>query len=199
MTMGTPTSMTSDQALQALKDGNSRFVAGTPNHPNQDKARVASQVGGQSPFAIILSCADSRVAPEILFDQGIGDIFILRVAGNVAEDDTVLASIEYAIANLGVPLLVVLGHQACGAVGAAVKGGDLPGHLNSLVKAIGPAVEQAKGQSGDAVENTVVVNVGLQVEKMKKIEPIFASAVNAGKLKIVGAKYSLESGAVEWM
>ncbi len=196
--MGTPTTMTSEQALQALKEGNQRFVNGTPTHPNQDKARVASQVGGQSPFAIILSCADSRVAPEILFDQGIGDIFILRVAGNIAEDDTVIASIEYAVANLGSPLLVVLGHQSCGAVTAAVAGGNLPGHLNSLVKAISPAVEQAKTKPGDTTVNAIEANVHLTVEKLKTMQPIFADAVNAGKLKVIGGLYSLETGAVQW-
>jgi carbonic anhydrase len=197
--MGTPTTMTADQALQALKDGNQRYTSGKPARPHQDLPYVSSLSGGQSPFAIVLSCADSRVAPEILFDQGVGDIFVLRVAGNIAEDDTIIASIEYAVANLGSPLLVVLGHQSCGAVSAAVAGGNLPGHLNSLVKAIAPAVEQAKAQSGDTVDNAIVANVHLNVEKLKTMEPIFAEKVKAGALKVVGAKYSLETGTVEWM
>jgi carbonic anhydrase len=197
--MGTPTTMTADQALQALKDGNQRYTSGKPARPHQDLPYVSSLSGGQSPFAIVLSCADSRVAPEILFDQGVGDIFVLRVAGNIAEDDTIIASIEYAVANLGSPLLVVLGHQSCGAVSAAVAGGNLPGHLNSLVKAIAPAVEQAKAQPGDTVHNAIVANVHLNVEKLKTMEPIFAEKVKAGALKVVGAKYSLETGTVEWM
>jgi carbonic anhydrase len=194
--------MTGDQALQALKEGNQRFVSSSAQHPNQDMGRVASQKSGQSPFAVILSCADSRVVPEILFDQGIGDIFILRVAGNIAEDDTVIASIEYAVAELHCPLLVVLGHQSCGAVKAAVAGGDLPGHLNSLVKAISPAVAQAKAKTSDAaaiIDQTIAANVRLQVEKLKTLEPIFAPAVNSGGLQVVGATYNLESGSVDWM
>jgi carbonic anhydrase len=191
--------MTIDQALQALKDGNARFTSGKPVHPHQDMQRVASQTSGQSPFAVVLSCADSRVAPEILFDVGIGDIFILRVAGNIAEDPTVIASIEYAVANLGTPLLVVLGHQSCGAVGAAVQGGNLPGHLNSLIKAIQPAVDKGKSMPGDTMNNTINANVAIQVQKLSAMEPIFAEKVKSGDLKVVGARYSLETGAVEWL
>lgn len=191
------TTMTGDQAMQALMDGNKRYIAGNPTHPHQDMQRVAEVSQGQTPFAIILSCADSRVAPEILFDQGVGDIFIIRVAGNVAADDTIIASMEYAVAMLGVPLLMVLGHQSCGAVAAAVQGGDLPGHLNSLVQAIAPAVAQAQRQTGDTVDNAISANVRLMVEKLQVMEPIFAEKVRSGALKVVGARYSLETGSVE--
>ncbi len=191
------TSMTSDQALQALIDGNARYVAGNPTHPHQDMQRLNEVAQGQTPFAIILSCADSRVAPEVFFDQGVGDIFVIRVAGNVATDDTVVASMEYAVEMLGVPLLMVLGHQRCGAVGAAVQGGELPGRLNSLAKAISPAVEKSKNMPGDAVENAVAANVQLNVEKLASMEPIFMRKVQAGALKIVGARYSLDTGRVE--
>lgn len=192
-----PTTMTADQALQALLDGNARYVGGTPTHPHQDMSYVTAQAGGQSPFAIILSCADSRVAPELLFDQGVGDIFVLRVAGNIATDPTIIASIEYAVAVLGSPLLMVLGHESCGAVGAAVKGDDLPGHLNSLVKAIAPAVAEAKAQSGDLLANAIATNVKMNVEKLQTLPPIFAEHVSQGKLKVVGATYSLSTGKVE--
>lgn len=191
------TDMTSDQALQALMDGNKRYVAGTLTHPHQDLQRISEVSSGQTPFAIILSCADSRVVPEVMFDQGVGDIFVIRVAGNVATDDTIIASMEYAVAMLGAPLLMVLGHQSCGAVGAAVQGGDLPGHLNSLVQAITPAVEQAKSQPGDTVDNAINANVRLMVEKLQTMEPIFADKVRSGALKVVGARYSLANGAVE--
>lgn len=192
-----PTTMTADEALQALVYGNQRFISGNATHPNQDMGHVASLSEGQSPFAIILSCADSRVAPELLFDQGVGDLFILRVAGNIAEDPTIIASIEYAVAVLGSPLIVVMGHQSCGAVGAAVAGDDLPGHLNSLVHAIAPAVEQARDREGDLLANAISANVALNVAKLQTLEPIFAEKVKAGQLKVVGAVYSLETGKVE--
>lgn len=191
-----PTTMTADEALNALMDGNKRYTSGQPTHPHQDMAYIAGQAGGQSPFAIILTCADSRVAPELLFDQGVGDIFVLRVAGNIAEDPTVIASIEYAVAVLGSPLLMVLGHQSCGAVAAAVKGDDLPGHLNSLVQAIAPAVAQAKDKPGDTLTNAITANVKLNVQKLQTLEPIFAEKVSAGALKVVGATYSLQDGTV---
>lgn len=191
------TDMTSDQALQALVDGNKRYVAGTLTHPHQNLQRVSEVSQGQKPFAIILSCADSRVVPEVLFDQGIGDIFVIRVAGNVATDDTIIASMEYAVAVLGAPLLMVLGHQSCGAVNAAVQGGSLPGHLNSLAQAIAPAVEQARSQPGDTLDNAINANVHLMVERLQSMEPIFAEKVGSGDLKVVGARYSLESGTVE--
>jgi carbonic anhydrase len=125
---------------------------------------VVSQAGGQIPFVTVLSCADSRVVPEMIFDQGIGDIFSLRVTGNVAEDDTVIASMEYSIAELGVPLIVVLGHQCCGAVQAAIAGGDLPGHLNSLMRALEPAIEQAREQGDNVLFDATIMNVQRQVE-----------------------------------
>jgi carbonic anhydrase len=136
--------LTGDQALQELMNGNKRYVAAELAHPNQTAARRAEVAKGQDPFAIIVGCSDSRVPPEIIFDQGLGDLFVTRVAGNIV-DDVVLGSIEYAAEHLGVPLIVVLGHKRCGAVEAAAKGGDAPVHIRSLVEAIKPAIKKAKG------------------------------------------------------
>lgn len=191
------TTITADEALQRLMEGNVRYIEGTPARPNQDKGRLMEVAKGQKPFAIILGCADSRVPAEILFDQGIGDIFVVRVAGNVAQDPTVIASLEFAVGALGAPLIMVLGHQYCGAVAAAVKGDALPGHLNSLVQAITPAVERSKGQPGDALDNAITANVQVIVEGLRTLGPILAEKVSSGALKVVGARYNLDNGIVE--
>lgn len=185
-----------DTALQRLLDGNARFVAGKPAHAHEDAARRAEIARGQAPFAIVLACADSRVAPEILFDQGLGDIFVVRVAGNVL-DNVVLGSIEYAAEHIGSPLVVVLGHEKCGAVAATVAGGHAPGHVFSIVEALLPAVEQTKDRPGDAVDNAVRANVQLVVERLRASGPIVAELVEQQKLRIVGARYDLDTGAVE--
>lgn len=191
------TTITSEEALQKLMEGNRRYIEGTPQRPNQDKERLLTVAKGQKPFAIILGCADSRVPAELLFDQGIGDIFVVRVAGNVANDPTIIASLEFAVGSLGVPLLVVLGHQYCGAVATAVKGDSMPGHLNSLTQAIAPAVERARSMPGDLVDNATTANIQLIVEKLKSLAPILSDNVQSGALKIVGARYNLDNGVVE--
>ena len=148
--------------------------------------------------AEILSCADSRVPPELIFDQGLGDIFVVRVAGNVA-GDAELGSLEYGAEHLHIPLLVVLGHQHCGAVTAAVEGGEGEGHISALVHLLRPAVEQSKAMPGDRVENAVTVNVNLVVSQLRSSTPILSKLVKEGKLRIVGAVYSLETGKVTWL
>ncbi len=186
--------LTPDEALAQLMEGNQRFVARKQLNPHQNIARITEVATVQAPFAAILSCADSRVVPEIAFDQGIGDLFVVRVAGNIAvTEDT--ASEEYAIAMLGTPLLMVLGHERCGAVTAALKGGELPGVLGSLILAIQPAVEASKGEPGDRLTNAVKANVRLQVQRLQT-SPVIASAVQEGKLKVVGAFYDLDTGAI---
>jgi carbonic anhydrase len=187
--------VTGDQALQRLVQGNRRYVAHKPAHPDQSVVRLQELEGGQHPFAVVLGCADSRVPPEIVFDQGLGDIFVIRVAGNVL-DDEVLGSIEYAVEHLNSPLLVVLGHEKCGAVQAAVQGGTAPGHITSFVAPIRPAVEQARKLPGDVVSNCVRINVQRVVQQLKASEPILAERVHAGQLKVVGARYDLHSGSV---
>jgi carbonic anhydrase len=164
--------------------------------------RFRALAEGQYPHAVIVGCADSRVAPEILFDVGVGDIFVVRIAGNVVGGAgvTVKGSIEYAIAELNVPLIVVLGHSGCGAVKAAMKHIDakdsLPGAINGLVELIKPAVAQSHGKPGDPLDNAVRKNVELGVERLKQLQPIVAPQVKEGKLKVVGAVYDLRTGTV---
>jgi carbonic anhydrase len=191
--------VTPDQALKLLESGNARYVEGVSRRRAFRHEREAL-VRGQNPFAGVLSCADSRVAPEYAFDAGLGDLFVCRVAGNFANDD-VVASFEYAVANLGAPLIMVLGHDACGAVDATLKslkdGTTLPGHLPSLVASLAPAVKSSAGLAGDPLANAIRQNVVDNVAKLKSASPILDAAVAQGKLKIVGAIYRLATGRVE--
>lgn len=182
-------------ALQKLMEGNQRFSEHHPDYPDQSQARLQEVAQAQHPFATILSCADSRVPVEIVFDQGIGDIFDIRIAGNIATPEA-LGSIEYAVALLGTPVLMVLGHERCGAVTAAVKNEALPGEIGSFVKAILPAVDKVKGQSGDTVDNAVVENVRYQIEQLKR-SSLLTERLQSGKLKIVGGRYDLDTGRVK--
>jgi carbonic anhydrase len=184
-----------DAALQKLMDGNQRFVQQKGKHPDQSRARMKEVAQAQYPFATVLCCADSRVPPEILFDEGIGDLFDIRVAGNIVTPE-VLGSLEYAVALLNTPLIMVLGHERCGAVTAAVQGERLEGHIGSFVKAIKPAVSKTKGKSGDPVDNAVIANVQYQIQKLKQDSAILSQRLLEGKLKIVGGRYDLDSGQV---
>lgn len=187
------------EALTKLKDGNKRFVAGKLQHPRQNPRRRTELANGQSPFAIVLGCADSRTSPEVVFDQGLGDVFVLRVAGNVLNDETI-GSIEYAVEHLGTALIVVLGHERCGAVKAAKEtiaaGGEAPGHVQSLVKAIRPAVEATK--DGD-VEATCKRNVQDVVRALQASAPILKGKVDAGAVAVVGGHLDLDTGSVEFL
>lgn len=182
--------------LERLLAGNARFVAGEPRRDHQDLARRGELALNQHPSAVIVGCADSRVPPEIVFDQGLGDLFVVRVAGNVVEDSAI-ASIEYAVEHLGVKLVIVLGHERCGAVDAVLNGGRLPGHLDSLSRAIGPVVSGARKQGGDALDNAVRANIARVVRELEQSEPILTRAVHVEELEIVGARYDLDTGAVE--
>lgn len=192
--------VTAGEALLRLKQGNERFVEGrlngsTPEAITQSRKRVAQS---QKPFAIIVGCSDSRVGPEVIFDQKIGDIFVIRTAGEVV-DPVGLGSIEYAVAHLGSPLIMVLGHKRCGAVAAAVSGAKEPGHIATVLKAIQPAVRQSKDKSGDPVDNAVnaqALNVAAQLQASG---PILKEAIRSGKLKIVAARYDLDSGKVSML
>ncbi|MEO8658199.1 MAG: carbonic anhydrase [Bryobacteraceae bacterium] len=190
-----PRPVTPEKALSMLMAGNERYVAGHTLHPDQSKARQLEVEAGQAPFAVVLGCADSRVPPELIFDQGLGDLFVIRVAGNVTGDE-ITASMEYAVEHLGTSLIVVLGHEKCGAVTASVKGGEVPGHLPSIVGHMRPAVEEAKAMAGDAVSNCVRVNVQHVVRELSHSEPILKEMVESGKVKIVGARYDLHTGKV---
>jgi len=189
-----------DHALRELLAGNSRFADGRPVSPRRSPAEFRELAAAQFPFAAIVSCADSRVAPEILFDVGKGDIFVVRIAGNVIGGSAVLGSIEYAVAELNVPLILVLGHSNCGAVKAAKAHLDakdsLPGEINDLVELIKPAVTQSKSANGDPLENAIQSNVRVGVERLGRLEPIVAPKLKAGKLKVAGGVYDLRSGRV---
>ena len=188
-------SLSPDDALKRLMDGNQRFVRHKSQHPHESRIRMAEVAQAQHPFATLLTCADSRVPPEILFDLGIGDLFDIRVAGNIVIPE-VMGSIEYAVALLGTPLIMVLGHERCGAVTAAVKGESLPGHIGSFVKAIKPAISGIKGKSGDLVDEAVMANVQYQIERLKQNSAIVSEQLLNGKLKIVGGRYDLDTGEV---
>jgi carbonic anhydrase len=186
-------------ALQRLVKGNERYVEGVSRRHDFKHEREAL-TKGQNPFAGILSCADSRVAPELAFDTGRGDLFVCRVAGNFLNNDGI-ASFEYAVQVLNTPLLMVLGHQSCGAVDAAIKsigeGTTLPGHLPSLVEAISPSVKATAGKPGNPLDNAIRQNVLLNVEKLKTVTPIIETFVSEKKVQVIGAVYHLENGHVE--
>ncbi len=194
--------MTSDEALRRLTAGNARFVKGETISPRRSPADFAAQAGAQFPKAVIVSCSDSRVAPEILFDVGVGDVFVVRVAGNVVNGAgvTVKGSIEYAVAELNAPLIIVLGHSNCGAVKAAIEHinakDSLPGAINGLVEMVKPAVLASKSMPGNPLENAIRKNVEIGVARLKSLDPILAPKVKDGTLKIVGGVYDLANGAV---
>ncbi len=190
-----PQPISPDAALKSLIEGNKRFVQGKRQSPNQSKLRLQETATAQYPFASILGCADSRVPAEIVFDQGFGDLFVVRMAGNVVSP-TAVGSLEFATAVLGSQLIVVLGHERCGAVAAAVKGDPLPGRIGTFVEDIKPAVARVKGKSGDAVENAVAANVQYQVELLRGTSVMLTQMIQEGKLKIVGGRYDLDTGKV---
>ncbi len=186
-------------ALDRLMEGNARYVNGFARRHDFLAEREAL-VGGQNPYAGILSCADSRIAPEYAFDSARGDLFVCRVAGNFANADN-LASFEFAVDALKTPLILVLGHEACGAVKAAISSIQdnltLPGHLPSLVEALTPAVQAAAKEPGDLLWNATRENVRLSVEALKTSTPILSAAVEEGRLIVVGGIYRLTTGQVE--
>ncbi len=183
---------------QKLLEGNQRFVNSEMIHTNQDISRRNEVEKGQNPFAVIVGCSDSRIPPEIIFDQGLGDLFVIRTAGHVV-DDIALGSIEYAVEHLNVPLIVVLGHEKCGAVNAAVQGSKLHGNLEELVEEIVPAVKVARNKSGDLLHNSILENVKLTEREILKESDIIRKIENEGNVKIVGALYSLSSGVVTFL
>jgi len=190
--------ISAEQALQLLLEGNQRYVAGKLEHPNQTPARRAEVAKGQHPFAAVLACSDSRTSPEIIFDRGLGDIFTVRVAGNVA-DQVVIESLDYSVKHLGVRLLMILGHRRCGAVIAAVEG------YEEVIKDVGPmlldlypAVRATQGMPGDPVENAVRENVKLVVKNLAASQELSAM-VKSGELKIVGGIYDLDTGTIEML
>lgn len=189
--------LSAEAAFQKLKEGNDRYVLDHVEHPHEGAQRRVDLSIAQHPFAIVLGCADSRVVPELIFDQGVGDLFVLRVAGNVA-DDAVIASIEYAVEHLGTRLVVVLGHERCGAVMAAIEHAFSEGKLNSLISYIEPAVKAVQKAKGEVVSNTVKAHVNLMVQAIQSTEPILSQEAERGTLKIIPAYYQLTTGKVEF-
>ncbi|HMV08539.1 MAG TPA: carbonic anhydrase [Cyclobacteriaceae bacterium] len=188
-----------EEALTKLKQGNERFVQGKSIRPHQDLNRIKEVAAAQSPFATIVGCSDSRVPNEIIFDQGVGDLFIVRTAGQVSTYAS-WGSIEFAEELLGTKLIVVLGHTQCGAVNAAVKLPEVPGHIVTLINAIKPAVEKAREQHpADLLDAAIRENIRLQVEQLKSLEPTLAKRVREGSVKILGALYHLDTGKVEFL
>jgi carbonic anhydrase len=188
-----------DEALQRLIEGNERYVSGnSKTHDFKDEREAL--VSGQNPFVAVLSCSDSRIAPEYAFDTARGDLFAIRVAGNFVTDEG-LASIEYGVAVLGAPLILVLGHESCGAIEASIKAVKdhtvFPGHIPKLTDALKSSIETVLKQPGDLVENATVQNVKNSVERLKKATPLLTDALGKGKLKIVGGIYRLATGKVE--
>ena len=194
-----PNAIGADEALRRLTEGNARYVANKPTHRDFSAGRV-ERTSVQFPIAAILSCADSRVAPEFAFDQGPGDLFVVRLAGNFANDDG-LAILEYAVKFLGVPLVLVLGHSNCGAVSSAIRvvedNAELPGHLPGLVQSIKPAVEAAKAKSPkDLLAAAITENVALSVKRLETAQPLLASFAQTGQVKIAGGVYDLTNGKI---
>lgn len=189
--------LSADDALLKLKQGNERFVKFKMKHPDEFKARRNELVKAQHPFVAILSCSDSRVPTEIVFDQGLGDIFVIRNAGNVL-DEHVLGSIEYAVEHVGVNLVVVLGHQSCGAVAAAMGGGNESPAIESLIKSIEPACEQCKKENNYSSENVVKTHAKLDVEDVLKDKEL-CEFMQKHNVKIVPAYYNLSTGKVEFL
>ncbi|RQW06539.1 carbonic anhydrase [candidate division KSB1 bacterium] len=201
MILPAPSNFSADEALNRLLEGNKRFAANKAIGPNRSESRRLEIVNKQKPFAIILGCVDSRVPPELIFDQGLGDLFVIRSAGQVI-DDAIWGSIEFGVAELGAPLIMVLGHTRCGAVTATIemleKKLPVEGAIGKLVENIKPAIEQIIGHGEPFIDQTARKNVTLEIDRLKA-SPILSDAINKGNTKIVGAFYDLRTGVVEIM
>ena len=195
--------LTPDEAIKKLKDGNKRYVTGKTTHPNQTQARRQETIGGQHPFASVLACSDSREPVEIIFDQGIGDIFVIRVAGNVV-DTIEVGSIEYGVAHLDTPVVLVLGHTHCGAVAAAVKDAQVQGSIVPLVENIIPAVYTAREKDpkltgAKLMARATEENIWLSIENLISRSSIIREEIKDGKLQVLGAIYNIENGKIDWL
>ena len=190
--------VTPQHVLTELVEGNKRFSEGRAEHPHQTTVRRTEVAKVQHPRAVVIACSDSRTPPELLFDQGLGDLYVVRLAGGVVEKEA-LGSIEYAVKRFGVPLIVVLGHERCGAIEAAVKGGYLPGNLGDLIWALKPAVVRASAKPGDPVDNAMRAQVVMTVDRLKRTGPVISEMVSRKRLLVVGMRYDLDTGKVEFL
>ena len=192
------TSLTADQALKKMLDGNLRFQRGTLLWPDQTLDRRTEVAKKQNPFAIVFSCVDSRVPPELVFDQGLGDIFTIRTAAHVI-DKAALGSLEYGVAELGIPLLVVMGHERCGAVNATISAVDqhekAPGSIEALVDYIRPSVLEARGTGAARLDDAIRLNT-VRTVKILRTSTIIKTALDKKKLSLIGARYDLDTGVV---
>jgi carbonic anhydrase len=200
--MHTPT-LKPDEAVKILKEGNTRYIAGTSQNPNRDQARRTLTAQGQHPFATFLSCADSRVPVELLCDAGIGDLFLVRNAGNVAGRNE-LGSIEYSVDHLGVSVFVIMAHSKCGAVKAVYESGLLEGNLREISERILPAVEEIKKNNPGSIEDRFVdeaakINLWNAIGDAFKSSECIRSKVKSGDIKVVGAFYDIETGKIDWL
>jgi carbonic anhydrase len=197
-----PAGPPADEVLKRVLEGNQRFMKGEAASPRRGPDDFRPLAEGQRPIAVIVGCSDSRVPPELLFDQGVGDLFVVRVAGNVVKGagPPVKGSIEYGVAELGASLVMVLGHSECGAVKAAIKHlqdkDALPGAIEPLVNSIRPAVVKARSMPGNLLDNALRANVAIGVGLLRDLQPIVAPAVKRGRVKVVGAMYDLRTGSV---
>lgn len=198
---GSKTDLTPDQALKLLREGNEQYVTDSPVRRAQGRDRRIEIARGQTPFAVLVACSDSRVPPELLFGRGLGELFIVRNAGNTV-DTTAQGSIEYGVLVLGCPLIVVLGHQRCGAVEAAVAvvrdNAKFPGSIGQMIEPIIPAVLEVRSKEGDLVENSVRENVRRVTDRLRRSEAVLLEPIRTGKVKVVGARYDLDNGAVDF-
>jgi carbonic anhydrase len=192
-----------DAVLENLLEGNKRFVEGKLLHPGRAPKDFIGLAEGQAPLAVIVGCADSRVAPELIFDQGIGDLFVVRIAGNLVSGagPIVKGSIEYAVAELGVRFIMVLGHSGCGACKAAIQhieaSDALPGAIGDLIAPLRTVVQMVADQPGDKLANVITANVKEGVKRLKGLEPILSKFVKSGEMKVLGGTYQLSTGKVE--
>lgn len=184
--------------LARLVEGNERFVRGEPARLHQSFERRSEVARGQAPFAVIVGCADSRVPPELVFDQGLGDLFVVRCAGNVL-GDAAIGSIEYAVEHLGCTLVVVLGHERCGAVDAVLGGATLPGHMAAFAPHVARVIPEARVRGGDVLDEAVRLNAARIAADLRACPPILGELVHERKLEVVAARYDLDTGAVDWL
>jgi carbonic anhydrase len=191
-------SVKSEEAIKRLVAGNQRFVNQRPLYFKQSRQRLRSVATAQYPLAAILSCADSRIPPEIIFDQGLGNLFVVRVAGNVASE-MIVGSLEYSTSVLGANLIVVLGHERCAAVTEAINNQSLPGRIGLITEEIKPALNNIQSRSGDINRNAVIANIRYQVEKLQEKSELISQSVQNNNLKIVGAFYDLDTGKVDFL
>jgi carbonic anhydrase len=190
--------VTADESLKVLKEGNGRFSNDRLRGPNRSAERRMEIAAGQNPLAAVLTCSDSRVVPEILFDRGLGDLFVVRVAGNVA-DGAVLASVEYSVLHLGVPLVVVLGHTKCGALTAALSGEPQLGSIATLIDLLREATVASRNGPGDPLQESITTNVRLVVDSVSRSLRELSGKSGRGSALVVGAVYDIETGRVGWM